>query len=217
MIGVIAFAAGVLARLAEAKGAAAPIGALAAAGCILVLGELTCTRAELYGDARTMWRDNVATNPSAWLAWNNLGWTSHSAGDDEEAVQDFSQAILLKPDFAQALNNRGGVYAILGKLDLALKDCNRAVELMPTVARARINRGNIFFQTHRLSEAIADYDEAIRLNRNFAEAYANRARAWLELNDYDNAWADVKRFRSLGGAPDPDFVPSLIEASGRKE
>jgi tetratricopeptide (TPR) repeat protein len=241
MIGVIAFAAGMLAQLARAKvvGApstalrAGPLGALAAAGCVLVLGGLTWTRAALYGDARNMWRDNVAKNPSAWLAWNNLGWTCHSASDDEEAVEAFSRAILLKPNFAQALSNRGGVYAIMGKFDLALDDCNRAVALLPKVARIRINRGNIFFQTHRLSEAIADYDEAIRLNRNFADAYADRARAWLELKDYDKAWADVKMFRSLGGAfdhtqgrpeqprmggaPDPDFVPSLIEASGRSE
>ncbi|MGD0999602.1 MAG: tetratricopeptide repeat protein [Candidatus Brocadiia bacterium] len=217
MIGVIAFAAGMLARLAGAKGAGAPMGLLAAAGCVLVLGSLTWTRAALYGDARNMWRDNVTKNPSAWLAWNNLGWTCHSAGDDEEAVEDFSRAIALKPNFAQALSNRGGVYAILGKLDLAMDDCNRAVALLPKVARVRINRGNIFFQTHRLSEAIADYDEAIRLNPNFADAYANRARAWLELKEYDKAWADVKMFRSLGGATDPDFVPSLIEASGRSE
>ncbi len=211
MIGVIAFAAGMLARLGGAKAA------FAAAACVLVLGGLTWSRAALYGDARSMWRDNVAKNPSAWLAWNNLGWTCHSAGDDEEAVEDFSRAIALKPNFAQALSNRGGVYAILGRFDLALEDCNRAVALAPSVARVRINRGNIFFQTHRLREAIADYDEAIRLNPNFANAYANRARAWLELKEYDKAWADVRMFRSLGGAPDPDFVPSLIEASGRSE
>jgi tetratricopeptide (TPR) repeat protein len=220
MIGVIAFAAGVLARLAKAKGAPAlgePFAWAAAAGCVLVLGGLTWTRAALYGDDRNMWRDNVARNPSAWLAWNNLGWACHRAGDDEEAVRDFSRAIALKPNFAQALNNRGGVYAILGRFDLALEDCNRAIALMPNVARVRLNRGNIYFETHRPSEAIADYDEAIRLNGNFAEAYANRAQAWLELKEYDKAWADVKMFRTLGGAPDPDFVPSLIEASGWSE
>ncbi len=211
MIGVIALAAGMLARLGGAKRA------LAAAGCLLVLGGLTWSRAALYADARSMWRDNVVKNPSAWLAWNNLGWTCHSAGDDEEAIEDFSRAIALKPNFAQALSNRGGVYAMLGKFDLALDDCNRAVALLPNVARVRINRANIFFQTHRLSEAIADYDEAIRLNPNFAEAYQNRARAWLELKEYDKAWADVKMVRSLGGAPDRDFVRSLTEASGRSE
>ena len=217
MIGVIALAAGVLARLTESKGAAAPMGALAAAGCVLVLGGLTWTRAGLYGDARSMWRDNVATNPSAWPAWNNLGWISHSAGDDEEAVRDFSRAILLKPDYAMALNNRGAVYAMQGKLDLALADCNKAVALLPNVARVRITRGSVFFETHRFSAAIADYSAAIRLSPSFAEAYSNRARVWLELKDYDRAWADVKTFRSLGGAPDPDFVPALIEASGRDE
>jgi tetratricopeptide (TPR) repeat protein len=218
MIGVIAFAAGVLARLAEAKWApAGPLAWAAAAACALVLGGLTWTRAALYGDDRNMWRDNAEKNPSAWLAWNNLGWACHRAGDDEEAIRDFSRAIALRPNFAQALSNRGGVYAMLGRFDLALEDCQRAVALMPKVARVRLNRGNIYFQTHRLGEAIADYDEAIRLNGNFAEAYANRARAWLELKEYAKAWADVKMFRRLGGAPDPDFVPSLIEASGRSE
>jgi len=217
MIGVIALAAGVLVRLVERKGPARPIGALAAAGCVLVLGGLTWTRAALYGEARSMWRDNVATNPSAWLAWNNLGRSCHFAGDDEEAIRDFSRAILLKPNYALALNNRAGLYAIQGKFDLALADCNKAVALMPEVARVRLTRGNVFFETHRFGKAIADYSTAIRLSPNYAEAYANRARVWLELKEYDRAWADVKKFRSLGGAPDPDFVPALIEASGRRE
>ena len=222
MIGVLAFAAGVLARGAgcqPAVGQDCPTCVRArkylAGGCVLVLAGLTWTRAGLYGDDRSMWRDNVARNPSAWMAWNNLGWTSHSAGDDEEAIKDFSQAILLKPNYGLTLNNRGGLYAMMGKFDLALDDCNKAVALMPKVAGARMNRGNVFAQIHRLREAISDYDEAIRLRPDWAEAYANRARAWLELKEYDKAWADVKMFRSLGGAPDPNFVPSLIEARGR--
>ena len=88
---------------------------------------------------------------------------------------------------------------------------------MPDVARVWLLRGNIFLETHRLSEAVSDYSQAIRLAPDYAHAYANRARAWLELKDYDKAWADVKKFRSLGGAPDPDFVPALIEASGRSQ
>ena len=217
MIGVIAFAAGVLARLAGASAERAPMGALVSVGCVILLASLTWTRASLYGDDRAMWRDNVAVNPSASPAWNNLGWASYNARDYEEAIRDFSQAILLKPDSGLVLNNRGGLYAMLGKYDLALDDCNKAVALMPRVARARIQRGKVYLQTHRPDEAISDFDEAIRLSPSYTEAYACRAQVWLELKEYDKAWADVKKFRSLGGAPEPDFVPALIEASGRSE
>ena len=112
------------------------IGAVAAAGCAVVLGILTWNRASLYGDDRSLWQDNVNKNPSAWLAWNNLGWTYYREGLDEKAVRFFDKAIELNPDFAVAYNNRAARTRALGRYAEALDDCNMAIQWKPSDALA---------------------------------------------------------------------------------
>jgi len=233
MIGVIAFAAGILARFCPAgpersrrersrRAAAAPalggrVGAVAGAGCAVVLGVLTWNRASLYGDDQSLWLDNINKNPAAWLAWNNLGWTYHRAGLDEKAVRFFDKAIELNRKYALAYNNRAGALARLGRYAEALDDCNRAVQLTPGWASAYNTRGNIHLEMERLAEAVADYDKAIGYKTDFSDAYHNRAVALFCLKRYEEAWADVKMYRRLGGEPDAAFLRELVQASGRTE
>jgi Flp pilus assembly protein TadD len=66
-------------------------------------------------------------------------------------------------------------------------------------------------------QAIRDYAKAVELKPNYAEAYHNRAIAHFHLKEYDNAWADVKKCRQLGGTPNPGLLKSLTEATGRTE
>ena len=65
--------------------------------------------------------------------------------------------------------------------------------------------------------AIKDYDKAIELKPDFAAAYNNRAVAHFLMKAYDEAWADVKMCRKLGGTPNPKFIEDLTRASGRSE
>lgn len=67
------------------------------------------------------------------------------------------------------------------------------------------------------NRATAAFDRALAARPDYAEAYAGRAVAWYKRKDYDNAWADVRRCRELGGVPDQWLVERLREASGRSE
>jgi tetratricopeptide (TPR) repeat protein len=129
--------------------------------------------------------------------------------DYDRAIKDFTQAINLNPNDAEAYNNRGNVYSnrdhdYAEKGDdffRAIADYNQAIHLNPNYAEAYNNRGKTFANNKRYGGmfilgftdlAIADYTQAISLNPNYAEAYKNRGDAYVFQSDYDKAIADYE-------------------------
>ena len=53
-------------------------------------------------------------------------------------------------------------------------------------------------------------NRAIKLDPEYAEAYYHK-------QEYDKAWEDVHKVRSLRKEPSPEFIEKLREASGREE
>jgi protein O-mannosyl-transferase len=147
----------------------------------------------------------------------NRGNALQARGDLAAAIRDYDEAIALKPDYADAYKHRGGAHESDGRLDLAIKDYDRAITLDPTEAEIYNNRGNTYQAKGQYEAAVRDYDKAIALKPDLAVAYHNRAFAHAQVKAYDNAWADVQRFRSHGGTPDALLIETLTRESGRSE
>jgi len=193
MIGVIAFAAAVLARAAAAGGWAGRAGVAASVGCVVVLGILTWNRAGLYGDEERLWQDNLAKNPSA-VVYNALGVARSYAGRHEQALESFDTAIRLKPELAEAFVNRAAALDALGRMEEAVRDYDQALKLRPKDAATYNGRGNTLARMNRAEDALKDYDAAIVLRPRYGLAYYNRGnihfnagRLDLALSDYDQA------------------------------
>ena len=93
-------------------------------------------------------------------------------GQAEKAIEAYSHAIELKPDF-MAYNNRGR----------AIQDYDKAIALKPDYAEAYNNRGVAYEAKGDLGQAIQDYDKAIALKPDYAEAYSNRGNAYGKKGD----------------------------------
>lgn len=63
------------------------------------------------------------------IAYYNKGVILAEMGDYTSALQAFTKAIELKPDFGEAYYNRGYVYLNLGNKDSAFVDLSRAGQL----------------------------------------------------------------------------------------
>jgi protein O-mannosyl-transferase len=159
----------------------------------------------------------LALRPDYVEAYCSRGRAHDSKGQYDAAIQDYDKAIGLRPDFAEAYNNRGSAHEAKGHVDRAIQDYNRSIELLPTGAEAYSNRGNARLGKGQVDAAIQDYDKAIGLKPELAGAYQNRAIARLQTKAYDQAWADVRAFRKLGGTPNPRFIEDLTKSSGRAE
>jgi tetratricopeptide (TPR) repeat protein len=145
--------------------------------------------------------EDQATYARKLLSWahNRRGELRAEAGQADEALADFEQAVTLDPERAQAVYNRGVSYAAAGKFDEALADLEKAIELRPQFAKAHLNRGEVLFSLGQLEEALAAYDRAIRYDDTLSAAY--NARGFLRYlgRDYDAAVRDFTRAIELDG------------------
>ena len=112
----------------------------------------------------------------------------------DQAITDYTTAIRLKPDYAEAYNDRGFAYYLKGDAEPAIADYTRAIELRPDYPKAYNSRG-VAYMAHGYGAAksVPDFDRAITLDPDFRYAYINRANArlpwhpWLALQDFHRA------------------------------
>ena len=136
------------------------------------------------------------------------GQDSSGVHEYDRAIADYTTAIQLKPDFAEAYNDRGFAYYLKGDAERAIADYTRAIELRPNYPMAYNSRG-VAYMAHGYGAAksVLDFDRAIELKPDFRYAYINRANArlashpWLALQDFHRAGTYPERTVAiLGGA-----------------
>src|ERR1700726_1680108 len=88
------------------------------------------------------------------------GYASYAKMKYQKSISDYTEAIRLKPDYADAYNHRGNVYSKKEEYDKAISDCTEAIRLKPDYADAYLNRGNVYSKKEEYDEAIIDYTEA---------------------------------------------------------
>jgi tetratricopeptide (TPR) repeat protein len=79
------------------------------------------------------------------LAYGNRGIAYAALKKYEIAIEDFNEAIRLKPDYADIYNNRGNAYYALGQYERAVGDYNEVIRLRPDNPFAYKNRSNAYF------------------------------------------------------------------------
>ena len=128
------------------------------------------------------------------------GEDSSGAHQYDRAIADYTTAIQLKPDYAEAYNDRGFAYYLKGDGERAIADFTRAIELRPNYPKAYNSRG-VAYMSHGYGAAksVPDFDRAIALKPDFRYAYINRANArlashpWLALQDFHRAGSYPER------------------------
>ena len=114
------------------------------------------------------------------------------------AIQDYTTAIDLIPDFFQAYNNRGDAYRQTGEFDAAIQDLNTAIDLKPDLVNAYNNRGVAYALKGDIGAAIQDYTTAIKVNPQDANGYLNRTMIWLPLRAWEKAKAELMTAKNNG-------------------
>jgi tetratricopeptide (TPR) repeat protein len=113
-------------------------------------------------------------------------------GDFDRAIEEYSNAIRLYPNFFQAFINRGITYSEKGNYEQAIIDYNQAIILNSNSASAYNSRGWVYFLLGNNDQAIADTTQSIRINPNYEFAYDSRGWAYLDKGDYVRATADFE-------------------------
>jgi tetratricopeptide (TPR) repeat protein len=126
----------------------------------------------------------------------------------DRAIEAYSRAIELNPNYTDAYNNRGVSYSDKEEYGLAIKDFNTAIELCANNTVFYSNRGATYSDMKNYDRAIEDHNKAIELEPDFAVAYYNRGEAYSNKGEVDHAIEDYNKAIEL----DPDY----IEAYGNR-
>ena len=120
------------------------------------------------------------------------GWKLQDEDKNLEAIEEYSKAIELNPDYELAYNNRGLAYYNLNEYETAIRDYNRAIKVEPDFAFAYYNRGSAYHKLGRYDEAMQDYNKSLELDPTDADVYNNRGMLFYDLEQYNDAMDDFK-------------------------
>lgn len=137
------------------------------------------------------------TAENAAVAYYDRGTAYDDKDQLQRAIEDYSEAIRINPDYAHAYGNRGRAYGRTGRYDNAIADFDRAIQLDPNYVDAYSNRGFAYYYKGLYDRAIQDENQAIRLAPNDAVSYFVRGLAKEKSGDQAGGDADIAAARQI--------------------
>ena len=119
-------------------------------------------------------------------------------GSYDKANFEFTMALKLKPNSAEALIERGTTYNQLGDYQKAIEDFSKAITLSNKNYLAFNNRGVAYFRSGEVHKAIEDLQKAISLNSKDPFARLNYAGALLSIDRGAGAAKSLSTWLSQG-------------------
>ncbi len=114
----------------------------------------------------------------------------------QEAIDAFSRALALDPNWDYVMNSLAYLYSDLGDYDKALKYFQRYADLSPGDANPIDSIAEQYFRMGRLDEAVAKYKEALAIKPDF-DAGLRLALVYAFMEDYSQAFVQLGRFIAM--------------------
>ncbi len=196
----------------------------AVSGVVVAVLALACSAAswqkmEDFRDLETLWRRTTEKNPSAWMAWTNLGVILVGQGRFAEAAEHHRKAIAIDDSRAEPHNNLGTALEALGDLEGAAASYARAVEIEPNDPVAHYNLGNAQARQGQWRDAMASFEQALSINREYPQALNGLAVTLAQTGRMQAAmehWAEAlvvaptfkDAYDNLGRALETEIAPA---------
>jgi tetratricopeptide (TPR) repeat protein len=120
----------------------------------------------------------------------NMAQVHTHIGALEEAIEYYTKAIQMDPNYSEYYNERGNLLLKLGRLDEATRDYLQAIELSPPYFEVWTNLGNCHRLSGRFEEAITAYSRALDLSPAQAGTLLCRAQSREALGQLEAAVDD---------------------------
>jgi tetratricopeptide (TPR) repeat protein len=131
--------------------------------------------------------------------WFGKGYDYGLKNEYDKALNAYSKALIVYPEYYPAYYNRGTVYLHKEQYAKAVEDFTRFISsvksfLAPSyLAPAYNNRALAYFFQKRYERAIEDFDKGIELNPMNAKAYTMRGLIYRRKGQYDRAFNDFNK------------------------
>ncbi|KAL7645875.1 UNVERIFIED_CONTAM: hypothetical protein RMT77_002772 [Armadillidium vulgare] len=117
----------------------------------------------------------------------NMGKVAADAGDVDEAVRRYREAIRLNKDYDQAMNNLANILKDQGQLDEALQLLLRATTIRPDFAAAWMNLGIIQASLGLHKDAENSYLTALKHRSVYPDCLYNLGNLYLDIGHHSKA------------------------------
>lgn len=115
----------------------------------------------------------------------------------KDAIEQFSKAISLNPNYVEAYVERAYAYENTNELCLASEDFKRAMVFETKTPEIYYNAARIDYKTENYQEAAEYLKKAINLRNKYLEAYQLQIRVMLMLDKVDEAQLAAKKALAL--------------------
>jgi tetratricopeptide (TPR) repeat protein len=129
----------------------------------------------------------VVQDEQSFELYCQLGMNRMKAGNPEDALDDFSQAITLAGKNGATYLARGRCLMKLNRLPEAISDFSQAIELNPMIVQAYHDRAYCKTILRLDDWGLADYAKTLQLDPTFVDAYLNRAGLYQLQGNYELA------------------------------
>jgi protein O-mannosyl-transferase len=163
-LGVVVVVAMILDKILEFSENSRMVGYFA---LVLIVGGLsvrTVIRNRDWKNEDTLWMATAAVAPSGQQIHNNLGDVYARQGNYQKAVEEFTLATQINPNYADAYHNLANTYQAMGQNDLALENYQKAASINPQLWQSYQNMAAIYFAQGNFDLAEENIKKALEAN-----------------------------------------------------
>jgi curved DNA-binding protein CbpA len=142
---------------------------------------------------------NNYTNNASANEYYKQGLRKSQLANYKEAITDYTKAIELDSNYADAYNKRGLCNYKLGEYSEALQDFTKAIYVNSNLVEAYYHRGMARSKLGYAQAAINDYNQALEAKPNYAQAYYRRGLVFVDLKHKPSAIADFQKAAQIFG------------------
>lgn len=122
----------------------------------------------------------------------NIAQVYAALASHEKAIESFTAALEMDPNYSEYHNERGSSLMRLGRFDEAVADFHRAIEVSPPYPEVWTNLGQCYRQMDRAADAEKAYSRALDLDPDFRLALIGRSDVRIRQACWEPALEDFE-------------------------
>ena len=151
-----------------------------------------------FADAIAYVSKAIERNPRVAVYHYHSGYIYASTGDFGKAMEAYKKAILLYPNYAEAMNNLALILYDANRVEESVAFFLQAIRSKPGFTNAYYNLGNAWQALGEPQAALQAYGRVMQMLPNCAANRFNRSLALLTTGKFQEGWMEYEwRFKNL--------------------
>ncbi|MBN2321686.1 MAG: VWA domain-containing protein [Acidobacteria bacterium] len=152
--------------------------------------------AQAFAEAARSYRKELQQYPDDTVLWKQTGTVHHLAGETDQAIAAYEEAVRLQPEDAES-HYMLGIIRATNNVDSAIGDFQEAVRLNPENAKYHFDMGRALAQIKNYEASIEAFREASRLDPEDGECHASMGIVLEQMGEMESAVAEYSKALSL--------------------